>query len=210
MKTIFTCLICLLSVLLYGQDEIMINGQPCGMHGSSKSGTPEYDLNLLKNRYTIPTNADIDRTITLQKLVSGTSTINAFKTSQAVDVTGYVLDVIVGGIESCNCHAKSEDLRDTHIEITLSAANTGPRYRFIAEITPRIRQMMKSQGKDWSTQTLKKTIKGKMVRVKGWLLYDSEHELESFANDPNDDTGRKNWRATCWEIHPITYLEIQK
>jgi hypothetical protein len=210
MKTIITCLICLLSVLLYGQDEIMINGQPCGMHGSSQSGTPEYDLNPLKNRYNLPTNADIDRTITLQNLVARTSTSNAFKVSQAVDITGYVLDVKVGGIESCNCHSKTPDLRDTHIEITLSPSNTGPGDRFIAEITPRMRQMMKNQGIDWSTQALEKTIKGKMVRIRGWLFYDAEHEQQSFANDPDDNIGIKNWRATCWEVHPITFLEIQK
>ena len=207
MKTTITFLACLVSLVIYGQDEIMINGQPCGMHGSSNSGTPEYDLNPLKNRYNIPTNADIDRAITLQNLVSRKSTGNAYKTSQAVDITGYVLDVKIGGIESCNCHAKTADLRDTHIEITISSSATGPGDRFIAEVTPRIRQMMKNQGKDWSTETLKKTIKGKMVRIKGWLLYDAEHEKEAFANDPGNNTGRKNWRATCWEIHPITFLE---
>lgn len=198
----------MMSLVIYGQDEIIVKGKPCGMHGSSKSGTPEYDLNPFKNRYKEPTNADIDKTITLQRLASRTSTVTAFKMTQAVDVTGYVFDVKPGGVESCNCHADNPNLRDTHIEITLSPSKTGPGYRVIAEVTPRIRQMMKKKGIDWSTHALDETMKGKKVRIKGWLLYDKEHDKEAFANDPNDSMGKKNWRATCWEIHPITYLEI--
>ncbi|HEV7620447.1 MAG TPA: hypothetical protein VGO09_01870, partial [Flavisolibacter sp.] len=30
----------------------------------------------------------------------------------------------------------------------------------------------------------------------------------SFANDPEDQGGPINWRASCWEIHPVTEIEI--
>ena len=35
-----------------------------------------------------------------------------------------------------------------------------------------------------------------------------EHEGAAFANDPNDEVGKLNWRATCWEIHPVTGIKL--
>ena len=68
--------------------------------------------------------------------------------------------------------------------------------------------MMEAQGVDWSTSNLKSTFKNKFVHIQGWLFYDASHNKEDFANDPNDNIGRKNWRATCWEVHPITSIEM--
>jgi hypothetical protein len=75
----------------------------------------------------------------------------------------------------------------------------------IVEVTPRWRQMMKAQGVDWSTRTLQKTLPGHWVKVRGWLLFDLEHAGAAENTHPG---GRANWRATAWEIHPITALEI--
>ena len=68
--------------------------------------------------------------------------------------------------------------------------------------------MMAKRGVDWSTPALRKNIKGRWVEVAGWLTYDSEHETAAYANDPDNAVGEKNWRATCWEVHPITYLKV--
>ena len=67
---------------------------------------------------------------------------------------------------------------------------------------------MAKKGIDWSTKTLKHTLPGHTIQVKGWLMYDAEHEMQSFANNPDNANG-KNWRASVWEIHPITELTIQ-
>jgi hypothetical protein len=65
---------------------------------------------------------------------------------------------------------------------------------------------MKNQGEDWSTQALKQKIKGKWVEVTGWLLFDSMHV--DGAKNTNPGGGDANWRATCWEIHPITDMKV--
>jgi hypothetical protein len=75
----------------------------------------------------------------------------------------------------------------------------------IVEITPRLRAQMKEKGVDWATPTLKKQIEGKWIKVTGWLLFDSMHFGEAENTNPG---GSHNWRATCWEIHPITSLEV--
>ncbi len=46
-----------------------------------------------------------------------------------------------------------------------------------------------------------------MVTVEGWLFYDKSHEAQAFSTNPDNASGR-NWRASCWEIHPITKIDI--
>jgi hypothetical protein len=64
---------------------------------------------------------------------------------------------------------------------------------------------MQSQGVDWSTAALKERINGKWVRVKGWLLFDQEHVNQAENTNPGND---RNWRATVWEIHPVTEIDV--
>jgi hypothetical protein len=41
--------------------------------------------------------------------------------------------------------------------------------------------------------------------VTGWLLFDAEHANAAANTAP----GRpRDWRATAWEVHPITSLEV--
>jgi hypothetical protein len=75
----------------------------------------------------------------------------------------------------------------------------------IVEVTPRWRAMMAARGVDWSTRTLRRGYLGRWVRVTGWLLFDAEHANAAENTEP----GRaRNWRATAWEIHPITSIEV--
>jgi hypothetical protein len=43
------------------------------------------------------------------------------------------------------------------------------------------------------------------VLFQGWMLYDHIHANESQSTAPNNPN---NWRATPWEVHPVTYYEI--
>jgi hypothetical protein len=43
------------------------------------------------------------------------------------------------------------------------------------------------------------------VEVTGWLLFDIEH-TDGAENSSPGKPG--NWRATCWEIHPITEIAV--
>ncbi len=185
-------------------DVISINGVECGMHGSSKPGKKEYVLNEYKNRYHFPKPEDFVSGVTMDALLAGKGSSD-FPIEKAVRVTGYVYDVKVGGVESCNCKTKDLAYRDTHIELTPDAEHTEPRYRLIVEVTPRMRALMGAKGVDWSTEELKHTLRGHRVEVEGWLFFDDEHTSQAVADNPDND---RDWRASCWEVHPVTSIKI--
>jgi len=183
-------------------DLDVFNG--CGLRCDAKSvavGT----LNELKNRWTAPTNADVDPVVDLAALLRRGDDSNRWSTSRGAEVVGYVHDVKKGGDETCNCHAKGEDDIDTHIELVLDPNESGKPNRVIVEVTPRWRAIMQARGVDWTTATLRETLLGRWVRVRGWLFYDREHENESENANPGH---AGNWRGTAWEIHPITAITV--
>jgi len=186
------------------QESININGVDCDIHGSAHPERPEYRLNEYKNRYHLPTKSDYDNTINLHQLMTS-SDEDAFPIDKAVILTGYVFNVKMGGVETCNCKTKDAAYRDTHIELTPDDQHTSPEYRVIVEVTPRIRAIMAAKGIDWSTETLKETLIGHKVKISGWLFYDAEHKSQAYANNPGNE---RDWRASCWEIHPITYIKV--
>ena len=93
----------------------------------------------------------------------------------------------------------------THIELVLDPMHNGGSARMIVEVTPRWRYIMREGGIDWSTRALRDQLLGRWVRVRGWMLFDAEHQRESENTAP----GRpRNWRATAWEIHPVTSIQV--
>ncbi len=187
-----------------GQGSASDTYSDCDLHGSANPHRPEYRLNVFKNRYSLPKENDFAEGITLHQLLES-SDENQFPIEKAVTITGYVFNVKIGGIETCNCKAQDEDHRDTHIELTPDDQHKEPQYRLIVEVTPRIRALMSVKGLDWTTQALKNKFVGHRVKVEGWLFYDEEHKSQSFATNP---TGERNWRASCWEIHPVTKIIV--
>jgi hypothetical protein len=84
-------------------------------------------------------------------------------------------------------------------------ADAPPAERVVLEVTPRLRDAARGRGEDWSADTLRRTLTGRLCRFEGWLLFDSEHDEEAENTAP----GRPgNWRATAWEIHPVTRIEV--
>jgi len=75
----------------------------------------------------------------------------------------------------------------------------------IVEVTPQMRRKVAGRGTDWSTATLRQQLRGRWIRVTGWLLFDVEHTENATNTNPG---GRKIWRATVWEVHPITAIEV--
>jgi len=162
-------------------------------------------LNLLKNRETAPTPDQIDPEVTVEAMLVPGSDRDRWSSTSGGDIVGYVWDVKVGGIETCNCKATDPANRDTHIEIIVDPGNTAAIDRVIVEVTPRWRQKMAAQGIDWSTSKLQSTIRHKWIHVTGWLLFDLEHQNQAENTAPGNP---KNWRGTVWEIHPITSMEV--
>jgi hypothetical protein len=183
----------------------------CGLEGDPKPTAPNFvkleAWNRLKNRSAVPADADVDAAVTLAKLLGdGSDDTDHFDTARAADITGYVLHVKPGGrAESTNCRKGDPVHRDAHIELTLSPTDTAENRRVIIEVTPRWRAALKDANIDWATTTLQQTIEGKWVRVRGWLFFDGEHKSQAENTNPGNES---NWRATVWEIHPVTSLRV--
>jgi hypothetical protein len=193
-----------------GQEVILVNGgsKSCPMSGTAKPHTHSWNKNLLKNRYDFEEDENIEPEFTMENLVNYYYDSKAFDQETAGDLTGYIITVKSASQESCNCYADYADERDTHIEMVLDKKDQSAGQIVIIEVTPRMRAIMAKKGIDWSTKALKKKFLGKKVTASGWLFFDHEHVNESTDSDPNDVFGRKNWRATCWELHPVTSIEL--
>ncbi len=161
-------------------------------------------LNLLKRRMTTPAVADMDNQVTLTAMVAPGDDTSRFDTKKGATIEGYVADVKVGGVETVNCHTHDPQYRDTHIELTLDPLHDAENKHVIVEVTPQWREQMSKNGDDWSTPTLRKKLLGRWIKVTGWLLFDEEHANAAENTNPG---GSKNWRATVWEIHPISAIQ---
>jgi hypothetical protein len=159
-------------------------------------------INGLKNRTALPRAADFDGRVTLAELLRPGDDRGRWATSSAAAVEGYVIAVWEGGVESAN--GFSFFRRDTHIEVGLRT-DSPPRERVILEVTPPMRDWAKGQGMDWSHAALARDLKGRRCRFEGWLLFDLNHADESENTTPGSPS---NWRATAWEIHPVTRINV--
>lgn len=175
----------------------------CGTAGDAKNARAAA-LNEQKNRDSGL--GAIDPRATLAAILAPGKDLTRWSVNNSASVTGYVANVIPGGIESCNCHARAVADRDTHIYVVATKADAGHLSRsMIIEVTPRIRQEMSAIGQDWSTQALRALI-GKIVTFRGALFFDDEHKQNSVNTNPSN---KKDWRATAWEIHPAVAIKVE-
>ena len=159
-------------------------------------------LNKLKNRTLPPQEPDYDDRVTLAALLQPGDDSARWSETAAARVEGYVISVRDGSVESANCYSLFR--RDTHIEVALGR-DASPQERVELEVTPRIREWARRQGRDWSTAALNKDLVGRWCRFEGWLLFDTGHDEESENTRPGRS---KKWRATAWELHPVTAIEV--
>jgi hypothetical protein len=176
--------------------------QTCPLEGDATQALAR-QLNPYKNRSDAPPASKINSNATLGAVLAPGPDLDRWSRDDAAIFEGVVINVKPGGIESVNCHASDPAHRDTHIEMALSPAAPS-RQRVIVEVTPRWRTKMQVIA-DWSTSALKKALIGKHVRVIGWLFDDLEHRAQAENSNPG---GTHNWRATVWEIHPVTGFTV--
>lgn len=155
-----------------------------------------------KNRAAVPGAQDFDARVTLDALLQPGDDDARWDESRAAAVEGYVVAVGRGGVEAANCFSLTR--RDTHIYLASRPA-APPRQRVVAEVTPRMRAWAEGRGLDWSEAALSRELVGRWCRVEGWLLFDREHAREAENTAPG---GAGNWRATAWEIHPVTGIKV--
>ena len=156
----------------------------------------------LKNRNGLPQQADFDGRVTLAALLQPGEDRARWSASRAGAIEGYVVSVSMGGIEAANCYSLNS--YDTHIHLALRP-DAPRREQVVVEITPLMRERAKSLGLDWSELTLRRELPGRWCHFEGWLLFDEEHANESENTAPGVE---RNWRATAWEIHPVTHLQV--
>jgi hypothetical protein len=200
--------VCLLSAWTFSQTSPsglqVYDGCPLG--GDAK-GTALQKLNQLKNRYIPPRLNQFNPSITLQAILAPGDDTNRWSPAMGAEITGFVLDVKPGGSETVNCHAKDPAHTDTHIEIVLNPNDSAPARRVIVEVTPRGRAIMaaKQRPVNWSTATLRRTLLGKRITVQGWMMFDAQHSNAAENTAPGH---AGNWRATAWEVHPVTGIRL--
>ncbi len=175
----------------------------CKLDGTATTARLK-NLNQLKNRYAVPQDNQINRSITLSALLAPGDDKTRWSSTSGAEVTGFVLDVKPGGGETCNCGKTDAAHIDAHIELVLNSSDTAGTQSVVVEVTPRLRAIMGTSGTDWSTKTLQKQFRHKWVKVRGWMTFDSQHASAAENTNPG---GASNWRATAWEIHPVTDIQ---
>ena len=164
------------------------------------------NLHRLKNRTALPQESDFDSRITLDELLRPGDDSNRWATNKAGRVQGYVIDVAYARPEATNCYGPWR--RDIHILVAKrkGAAQTE---QVVLEVTPNVRPTFvnggSNRGTDWSDENLKAQLVGHWCEFEGWLYFDVGHAEESENIAPHNPT---NWRATAWEIHPVTKITV--
>jgi hypothetical protein len=140
---------------------------------------------------------------------------------EVVGAMGYMYSVKPEGPESSNCQLEPGDNNenvDFHIYMgfdsslaskirnkTLTPADrkqVNPN-SVIIEMTPHYRA---TYHPEWTLDAVKSAA-GQQIRVVGQLLVDNEHFVKSQDCGREDHTD-KCWRATVWELHPVTRFEV--
>jgi hypothetical protein len=159
-------------------------------------------LHLLKNRTTFPQAADFDSRVTLDALLQPGDDRNRWSTDRAARIQGLVIDVAYARPEATNCFHPCR--RDVHIAI--STRKDAPKSeQMIVEVTPNLRDWAAQQGMDWSEKALQAQLVDHWCEFEGGLYFDVGHDEEAENTSPRRPA---NWRATAWEIHPITKITV--
>ena len=164
--------------------------------------TEQRTLHRLKNRTAFPQAADFDTRITLDQLLQPGNDYDRWSIDRAARIQGYVIDVAYAGAEAAHCFNPRR--RDIHILIA-NGKEAAKTEQVVLEVTPKLADWANEQGMDWSEQTLHAQLVGHWCEFEGWLYFDVGHAEQAENTAPNNPT---NWRATAWEIHPITKITV--
>src|SRR6185369_5059147 len=159
-------------------------------------------LHILKNRTAFPKASDFDSGVTLNSLLQSGDDKDRWQTNHAARIQGEVIDVAYARPEATNCFSPCR--RDIHILIA-SQKPARKNEQVVLEVTPNLRDWAAKQGIDWTEGSLRTQLIGHWCEFAGWLFFDAGHAEESENTAPlNPD----NWRATAWELHPVTEITV--
>ena len=174
------------------------------------------DLNVLKNRDDAATSPE---QVTVAEIRKRANDSGHFDPKQQVSVTAYVASLDKGGFqETCNCGRN--DLRDIHINIVANPSERNDKTKYVVvEITPRWQNNFHLDDRNYNAmlKKVKDQIVHKWVKFEGWMLRDTAHITESKSTgksttptckDDGNDPKPCIWRATPWEVHPVTKYAV--
>ena len=159
-------------------------------------------LHRLKNRTAIPQESDFNYQISLSELLRPGDDTYRWSTQHAARIQGYVVDVAYARPEATNCFMPCR--RDIHINVA-NRQGTPLTEQVVLEVTPNLADWAAQQGLDWSAASLKSQLVGHWCEFEGWMYFDVGHAEEAENTTPNNAL---NWRATAWEIHPVTKFSV--
>ncbi len=116
---------------------------------------------------------------------------------RAISLEGYIAEVIHA--RDGATYGRPPDEGDFHVHLRETrepqCAPESPRDRqIVTEVTPHFQPPKTG----WSYEALLDLCRRQVrVRISGWLLHDYQH-----VRDVGD------WRASAWEIHPVTNVEV--
>ncbi len=201
------CLVCCTGLLWGGSLSAQaIDGRPCPPQGDA-TRTKSQRLNESRARLDDVGDDDVDDTVTMESLLEPGDDRLRWQEGQGVEITAYVIVVRDGGPASSNCHSPRSSDHDTILELVSGPEAIDRAHRVSAVVTPQWRKMVAADRVDWSTAALRAQYLQRWVTVRGWLLFDSENA--STALNSAAMGGPSITRATAWEIHPVTSIELQ-
>jgi hypothetical protein len=150
----------------------------------------------------MPQPTDFNQQVSLTELLRPGDDRSRWSTQQAARIRAYVIDVAYARPEATNCYLPCR--RDVHIAVA-NRSGAPQNQQVIVEVTPRFREWAEQKGWDWSAPALKSQLVGHWCEFEGWLYFDAGHTEESENTAPNNP---ENWRATAWEIHPVTKFAV--
>ena len=195
-KLLFVGIIIVVPITLW-----LLLAQNCPSAGIGLT-TQQRTLHRLKNRTALPQATDFDPRITLDQILQPGHDSDRWSTDRAARIQGYVIDVAYAGSEAANCFSPSR--RDIHILVS-NRKDATKTQQVVVEVTPKLYDWARERGLDWSEQTLHAQLVGHWCEFEGWLYFDVGHAEQSENIAPNNPD---NWRATAWEIHPITKITV--
>src|ERR1700739_817387 len=209
MKKVFLSLIlvtvaaCVYSFTGGKGDECPNEGKPNPKKGKGTVLRPrEKNVNKHKNRQSIPTDADYDKTVTIEKMYDSKDD-SLWNEDKAASITGYMFRAVNNGMESCNCY--TEDKTKYRINIYLSPTPPEKNTRLADCIVVVVMPYSMTLNKDWTTDYINEKLVGKRITVSGWLIYDFLHSVGSIMTNTN---GSQPERRTIWGICPMTDLRV--
>jgi hypothetical protein len=163
-------------------------------------------LHRLKNRTAVPQESDFDSRVTLDEILRPGADSDRWSSNHAARIQGEVIDVGYARPEATNCFNPCG--RDLHI-LVANRKGAAKNEHVVLEVTPNFRAIFETGGAkrnmDWSEQSLRGQLVGHWCEFEGWLYFDVGHADQSENTAAHNPT---NWRATAWEIHPVTKITV--